>query len=46
MSRVAVLLVAVLHFLPDSDNPWALVDAIKQQAGARQLRRDLPRHRG
>ena len=43
---LAVLLVAVLHFLPDNDNPWALVDQIKRQAGSRQLRRDLPRDRG
>ena len=28
---LAVLLVAVLHFLPDADEPWALVDQIKQQ---------------
>jgi hypothetical protein len=26
---VAVLLVAVLHFLEDSDNPWKIVDCIK-----------------
>ena len=26
---LAVLLVAVLHFLPDSDDPWALVERIK-----------------
>ncbi len=26
---LAVLLVAVLHFLPDNENPWALVDEIK-----------------
>ena len=28
---VAVLLVAVLHFLPDDDDPWALVDRIKRK---------------
>ena len=28
---LAVLLVAVLHFLPDSDDPWALVERIKRQ---------------
>ena len=28
---LAVLLVAVLHFLPDSDDPWALVERIKQK---------------
>ena len=28
---LAVLLVAVLHFLPDNDNPWALVDEIKRK---------------
>jgi SAM-dependent methyltransferase len=28
---LAVLLVAVLHFLPDNENPWALVDEIKRK---------------
>ena len=28
---MAVLLVAVLHFLPDSDNPWVLVERIKRK---------------
>ena len=28
---LAVLLVAVLHFLPDHDDPWALVDQIKHK---------------
>jgi len=28
---LGVLLVAVLHFLPDSDDPWALVDRIKHR---------------
>jgi len=28
---LAVLLVAVLHFLPDADDPWALVDRIKRR---------------
>ena len=28
---LAVLLVAVLHFLPDNDNPWAVVDQIKDR---------------
>ena len=28
---LAVLLVAVLHFLPDNENPWALVDRIKRK---------------
>ena len=28
---LAVLLVAVLHFLPDSDDPWALVERIKRK---------------
>ncbi len=28
---LAVLLVAVLHFLPDDDDPWALVDRIKRK---------------
>jgi S-adenosyl methyltransferase len=28
---VAVLLVAVLHFLEDSDDPWAVVDVLKDQ---------------
>ena len=28
---LAVLLVAVLHFLPDNDDPWALVDQIKHK---------------
>ncbi len=28
---VAVLMVAVLHFLPDLDNPWQAVDAFKAQ---------------
>jgi len=27
---VAVLLVAILHFLEDSDNPWKIVDYIKE----------------
>ena len=28
---LAVLLVAVLHFLPENDDPWALVDRIKRK---------------
>jgi SAM-dependent methyltransferase len=28
---LAVLLVAVLHFLPDNENPWALVEEIKRK---------------
>ena len=28
---LAVLLVAVLHFLPDNENPWALVNEIKRK---------------
>jgi SAM-dependent methyltransferase len=28
---LGVLLVAILHFLPDNDNPWALVDEIKRK---------------
>ena len=28
---LAVLLVAVLHFLPDEDDPWAVVDRVKRQ---------------
>jgi SAM-dependent methyltransferase len=27
---LAVLLVAVLHFVPDSDDPWAIVECIKE----------------
>ena len=39
---VTLLLVAVLHFIPDEDDPWRIVARSARRPRARQLPRSLP----
>jgi hypothetical protein len=43
---ITLMLVAVLHFIRDDEDPRGIVDRLGRRAAARQLRHRIPRHVG